>query len=76
MTEKSTNKTTIQVQPPLILPKFTNIGYGNSRYNSMLVTSDSNVLITCGATLRKVDLKNNEILLNKQIGQSQIFNII
>lgn len=42
----------------------------------MLICEDGHVLVTCGSTLRKVDLRNNEILLNKQIGQSQIFNII
>ena len=45
--------------PPTLKPKFTNIGYGNPRYNSMLISHDGHPLITCGSTLRKVDLRNN-----------------
>lgn len=76
MIEEPSNRTIVKVQPPKLHPKFTNIGFGNPRYNSMLICADGHVLVTCGCTLRKVDLRNNEILLNKQIGQSQIFNII
>jgi hypothetical protein len=70
------NKTTISVHPSSLHPKFTNIGYGNPRYNSLIVCSDDSVIIPCGSTLRKVDLINNQILFNKQIGISQIFQIL
>ena len=76
MIENPTNRTKINIHPPTLKLKFTNIGYGNPRYNSMLICEDNHPLVTCGPTLRKVDLRNNEILLNKQIGTSQIFNII
>lgn len=61
---------------PTLHPEFVNIGYGNPRYNSMVVCEDGNALVTCGPSLRKVDLRNDNIIWNKQIGQSQIFNII
>lgn len=67
---------TIKIHQPKLKPKFTNIGYGNPRYNSMVVYDDFSVLVSCGSTLRRVDVKNNDILFNKQIGQSQIFQII
>ena len=66
----------IQVHPPKLKPTFTNIGYGNPRYNSMVVYDPNSVLISCGSTLRRVNLKNNEVLFSKQIGSSQIFQII
>jgi hypothetical protein len=34
-----------------------------------------NLLIPCGSSLRLVNLKNDEILLNIQIGHSQIFQL-
>ena len=71
---KNSNK--IQIAPPKLHPHFTNIGYGNPRYNSMVVCPDGSVLISCGPTLRRVDLKNDATLMSKQIGYSQIFQII
>jgi hypothetical protein len=65
----------ILVRPPLIKPKITNIGYGNPRYNSMLSYKNSTILVPCGSSLRQVNLKNDEILLSKQVGHSQIFQI-
>ena len=74
MQNYTTNK--IKVHPPLIHPKLTNIGHGNPRYNSMLVCEDSNVLIPCGSALKKVDIKNGVVVASRQIGCSQIFQII
>lgn len=65
----------IPVRPPLIRPKITNIGYGNPRYNSLLPYKNSSMLIPCGSSLRQVNLKNDEILMSKQIGHSQIFQL-
>jgi hypothetical protein len=53
------SKTIITVHKPTLHPKFTNIGFGNPRYNSMLVCNDDTVLIPCGTSLRKVDLVKN-----------------
>ena len=64
----------IEVRPPILKPNFINIGYGNPRYNSML-TYKENILIPCGSSLRLVNLKNDEILMSKQIGHSQIFQL-
>lgn len=50
------NKTIIKVHPPRIQPKFINIGYGNPRYNSMIVTDDDCVIVPCGSSVRKVDI--------------------
>ena len=47
---------TIEVHQPKLKPKFTNIGYGNPRYNSMVVYGNS-VLVSCGSTLRRVNVK-------------------
>jgi hypothetical protein len=57
----------IKVHPPKISPKITSIGYGNPRYNSMVVYDD-NVIVSCGSSLRLVDLRNDKILYNAQIG--------
>lgn len=70
------NKTIVQVHQPKLKPSFTNIGYGNPRYNSMVVCPDDSVIISCGASLRRVDLLKNEVLFNKQVGYSQIFQIM
>lgn len=74
MQNYTTNK--IKVQPPLLHPKLTNIGYGNPRYNSMLVSDYANVLLPCGSALRKIDIKNGVVVASQQIGYSQIFQII
>lgn len=37
---------------------------------------DDTVIIPCGSTLRKVDIEKNEVLINTQIGHSQIFQIL
>ena len=42
----------------------------------MLVLPDSSALVTCGPTLRRVDIKNEAVLMSKQIGHSQIFQIM
>lgn len=42
----------------------------------MVVCPDDSVLISCGATMRRVDLVKNQVLYNKQIGWSQIFQIM
>jgi hypothetical protein len=64
----------IKVQRPLISPKITAIGYGNPRYNSML-SYKNGVLVTVGSHLRWVDIENNAVLFDKQIGCSQIFQL-
>ena len=68
------SKHKISVHPPKVKPKITNIGYGNPRYNSMLEYK-GNLLVPCGASLRLVDIKNDEILFSRQVGNSQIFQI-
>ena len=65
----------ITVQRPLIHPTFTAIGYGNPRYNS-LVPYKEGVLVTVGTHLRWVDIQNNKVLYDKQIGCSQIFQLM
>lgn len=65
----------IPIRPPVLTPLITNIGYGNPRYNSMLAYKNSTILVPCGSSLRQVDLKNDEILMTKQIGHSQIFQL-
>jgi hypothetical protein len=70
------NKTFITIHESPLKPKFTTIGYGNPRYNSMVVLPDDTVIIPCGVTLRKVNLIENEVLYNKTIASSQIFDII
>lgn len=52
-------KTIITVHKPILIPKFTNIGFGNPRYNSMVVCNDDSVLIPCGTSLRRVNLTTN-----------------
>jgi hypothetical protein len=42
----------------------------------MVVLPDDTVIIPCGVSLRKVDLINNEVLYNKSMGSSQIFDIL
>ncbi len=46
----------ITVHPPKIQPKITTVGYGNPRYNTMLVYQEG-VLISVGSHLRLVNLK-------------------
>lgn len=70
------NKTTVRVHEPLLKPKFTNIGYGNPRYNSMVICPDENLLLPCGSSLRTFDIVHNKIILDKQVGHSQIFQLL
>jgi hypothetical protein len=65
----------IQVQRPTINPKITGIGYGNPRYNSMLAYKHG-VLVTVGSHLRWVDIENDAVLFDQQIGCSQIFQLM
>jgi hypothetical protein len=65
----------IKVQRPKINPKITAIGYGNPRYNSMLAYKNG-VLLTVGSHLRWVDVQNNAVLFDRQIGCSQIFQLM
>ena len=46
----------IGVHPPTLKPKNTSIGYGNPRYNSMLVYK-SGVLLSSGSHLRLANIK-------------------
>ena len=66
---------TISVHPPTISPVIKSIGYGNPRYNSMLVHKD-HALLTVGSRLRQVDIKNDQILIDKQVGCCQIFQVM
>lgn len=65
----------IKVQHPTIKPKISTIGYGNPRYNSMVVYKEG-VLVSVGSHLRWVDIKNNKVLFDSQIGCCQIFQIM
>lgn len=65
----------IEVHPPKIKPAFTTIGYGNPRYNSMVVYKHG-VLLTVGSRLRWVDIKNSQVLYDEQIGCCQIFQLM
>lgn len=62
----------IKVQQPKLKPKVTTVGFGNPRYNSMVVYQQG-VLICCGCHLRLVDLKHNKVIQDQQIGCCQIF---
>ena len=42
----------------------------------MVVCPDASAVFSCGPTLRRVDLKNNAVMYSKQIGNSQIFQIV
>lgn len=64
----------IGVHPPTLKPKNTSIGYGNPRYNSMLVYK-SGVLLSSGSHLRLANIKQNKIDFDRQIGCCQIFQI-
>jgi len=65
----------IKVHPPKISPKITVIGFGNPRYNSMIPYKQG-VLLTVGAHLRWVNIQRNEVLMDKQIGCCQIFQVM
>ena len=64
----------IGVHPPKLRPKISSIGYGNPRYNSMVVYK-SGVFLSSGCHLRLVDLVKGEVLWDRQIGWCQIFQI-
>jgi hypothetical protein len=70
--ERKTYK--IGVHPPTLRPKSTSIGYGNPRYNSMIVYK-SGVLLSSGSHLRLANLKDNTIDFDRQIGCCQLFQI-
>ena len=63
------------MHPPKIQPKKTAVGYGNPRYNTMVVYKEG-VLISVGSHLRWVNLRLNKILFDQQIGCCQIFQIM
>ncbi len=65
----------ITVQRPKLNPKITPVGYGNPRYNSM-VAYKNGVLVTVGSHVRWVDIQNNKVLFDKQIGCSQIYQLM
>jgi len=64
----------IGVHPPSLKLKSTSIGYGNPRYNSMLVYK-TGVLLSSGSHLRLANLKQNKIDFDRQVGWCQIFQI-
>jgi hypothetical protein len=41
-----------------------------------MITYKNGILLTSGAMLRWADIKNNQVLFNKQIGCCQIFQIL
>ena len=64
----------IGIHPPKIQPKITSIGYGNPRYNSMVVHKEG-ILLSAGSHLRLVNLRKGTIDYDRQIGCCQIFQI-
>lgn len=73
--QQEVQKHKIGVHPPKIHPKMTSVGYGNPRYNS-IVPYSSGVLICSGSHLRLLDFPKDQVLLDKQIGYCQIFEIM
>jgi hypothetical protein len=72
--EKDIKRHTISIHPPKIKPKVTSIGYGNPRYNSMLVYKQS-VLLTSGCHVRLMNLVENKVEYDLQVGCCQIFQL-
>ena len=72
--EKDINRKKIGVHPPKIHPKVTSVGYGNPRYNSMVLYKEG-VLICSGTHFRYVNIAENKVILDQQIGCSMIFEI-
>lgn len=62
----------IGVHPPKLHPKVTTVGFGNPRYNSIVIHKQG-ALICSGCHLRLVDILHNKVLMDKQIGYCQIF---